>query len=123
MPTGDSTCSTGTICSASGLVGIKSGRFTEVIHSYVAGIGGLLGVPLTQTFEITASYRAQSGHGGIHRTLAQLRCPIMASQTCQMGTNTYVGWDNTIWNFGTSDDLPTLRDLPACPTFRPNCRH
>ena len=130
--TGNSACM-GPFCAVGGLVGPLGSAF-DLIQSYAAGnstcvasscfSGGITGWPLTIAHEITESYRAQNtGSAGIHRTLAQLRCPTMANQTCAMGTNTYVGWDESIWDFGTANDLPTLRDLPDCPTFRPNCRH
>ena len=130
--TGTSACM-GPFCLVGGLVGTLGSTF-DLIQSYAAGnstcaasscrSGGITGARLTIAHEITASYKAQNtGSGGIHRTLAQLRCPTMANQTCTMGTNTYVGWDEAIWDFGTANDLPTLRDLPDCPTFRPNCRH
>ena len=131
--TGNSTCM-GPFCVAGGLIG-DLGRGLGIHHSYAVGdntcvgvpcsTGGIVGGRILSSHEVTASYKAQNvGDGAyLHRTLAQLRCPTMANQTCAMGTNTYEGWDNTIWDFGTADDLPTLRDLPDCPTFRPNCRH
>ena len=130
--TGNSTCLSA-FCLAGGLVASFSGD-NNIIQSYAVGNSRCVGTPCgsggiyggnPQSGQfIRVSYKAQNtGSGGIHRTLAQLRCPTMANQTCQMGTNTYVGWDETIWDFGTANDLPTLRDLPDCPTFRPNCRH
>ena len=48
------------------------------------------------------------------RSDLQLRCPQAAGQNCggaitPGNPQTYVGWDESIWNFGTQNDLPTLR--------------
>ena len=128
--TGNSTCS-GIRCRSGGLVGYKSGTITT---SYATGnsmctgnscsSGGLVGINFGT---ISASYRVQSSptdrYGGdAPRTLAQLRCPTAAGEDCQ-GNATYSGWDDTIWDFGSSSQLPTLRNLPPCPTDNPACRH
>ena len=112
--------------------GLVGAAFSNIAFAYAIGNalggtnGGLAGAVNTGV-SITASYRVQStgtdgGEGDSNRTLAQLRCPTMANETCAM-INTYEGWNGTIWNFGTSSDLPTLHNMPACPSFRPNCRH
>ena len=135
--TGNRTCDISSInigCRTGGLFGLGQATST-VTNAYTIGegmcggsscdTGGLIGVLFPGTsLTVISSYRAENvGMHGTLRTLAQLRCPTMANQTCAMGTNTYEGWNGTIWDFGTADDLPTLRDLPDCPTFRPNCRH
>ena len=133
--TGDSTC-VGEFCYSSGLVGFFSND-NSIFHSYVTGtasstcttscgFGGITTLARGGD-RITNSYRAQNtfsgdNNDGTHRTLAQLRCPTMPGENCQ-GNSTYVGWDSMIWDFGDNETLPTLFDLPACPTFRPNCRH
>ena len=48
------------------------------------------------------------------RSDLQLRCPQAAGQNCggaitPGNPQTYVGWDESIWNFGTQNDLPILR--------------
>ncbi len=48
------------------------------------------------------------------RSDLQLRCPQAAGQNCggditPGNPQTYVGWDEKIWDFGTVDDLPRLR--------------
>ena len=88
-------------------------------------VGGLSGKgDFGSPGSVTNSYRVQTNgdQRGSPRTLTQLRCPTMAGENCQ-GATTYTGWDNNIWHFGTSNDLPTLKGLPACPLGRPNCRH
>ena len=135
--TGNRTCDigTGVSCRSGGLLGSELTGIT-ITNAYATGegtcgsggdctfSGGLLGTPFPGvSLTVISSYRAENvGTHGTLRTLAQLRCPTMANQTCAMA-NTYEGWNNTIWDFGTADDLPTLHDLPDCPTFRPNCRH
>ena len=107
--TGSSTCP-GTNCNRGGLVGHRAPD---------RGVGAT----------VTNSYRVQNvgtdgGDGDIHRTLAQLRCPTGPDQTCQGATdNTYTDWDSTIWDFGDQDALPTIKNLLACPTTYPYCRH
>ena len=125
-------------CESAGLIGdvISGSVISAITHTYATGnsscigglcnIGGLVG-DFRAGSTLTGSYRAQSagtdaGDGDTNRTLVQLRCPTTAGATCE-GATTYTGWNNTIWNFGTASDLPTLNDLPTCPTFRPNCRH
>ena len=106
--TGNSTCPS-TSCNRGGLVGFRNPD------------GGIFGATVTN------SYRAQNtgtdgGDRGVHRTLAQLRCPTGPGQPCQ-GATTYTNWDNSIWNFGDRDALPTIKNLLACPTTYPYCRH
>ena len=122
--TGNSTC-TGTNCFSGGLVGYHAGPITA---SYAAGnstctgssycgSGGLVGQN-DYRGTITSSYRVQSSRSntfGIHRTLAQLRCPTAPGHTCE-GNTTYSGWDDAIWDFGLSSQLPTLADAPYCPS-------
>ena len=118
---------------AGGLVGLYVTG--EIITSYAAGraiqpgtgsSGGLVGLLVGGS--ISSSYRAQLGSrsssgGNRHRTLAQLRCPTYPGETCE-GETTYPGWDNrTVWDFGDNATLPTIRGLPPCPSFLPNCRH
>ncbi len=48
------------------------------------------------------------------RSDLQLRCPQAAGQNCggpvmPGNPQTYVGWDESVWNFGTPDELPRLR--------------
>ena len=133
--TGNITClaiANGRICTPGGLVGYLFGTIT---NSYATGAitcpptrlacqydgGGLVGARNNTTNDaskIETSYRVASAAGdtsdrrGLHRTLAQLRCPTAAGQTCQGATTpTYHNWDSTIWDFGTDQDLPTLRTV------------
>ena len=127
--TGNSTC-LGNACNSGGLVGYNSGQINTTYaigDSVCAGatclMGGLIG---RANGTISASYRVQSagtdgGDGDTNRTLLQLRCPLAANATCA-GATTYTDWDNTTWDFGDNTTLPTIVDLPACPTFQPNCR-
>jgi hypothetical protein len=42
-------------------------------------------------------------------TLAELQCPTMSDDTeCLMNYTLYPTWDSTIWDFGTSSELPGL---------------
>ena len=122
------------VCGSGGLVGVSTAD--NIINSYAAGAstcegancenGGLIGDTSTDPSppDPIASYRAQSGGAshGIARSLTELRCPTAPGDNGCDPTS-YIGWDSAIWDFGTSNDLPTIADLPACPTFRPNCRH
>ena len=112
---------------SAGLVGTNVGT---IRNCYAAGLssggvrfttGGLVG---QVAGTIMTSYRVQSTGttGGTVRTLGQLQCPTSPGDSSCTPT-AYDGWNATIWDFGTTTELPTLFDLPACPTFRPNCRH
>ena len=115
-----------------GVVGESTGG--KIINTYATGritqVGGgeigRLAVRRGGT-TITASYgthgsAGRDGRSSEQRSLAQLQCPTMTNETCE-GATTYTGWNGTIWDFGDNETLPTLTDLPTCPTFRPNCRH
>ena len=42
-------------------------------------------------------------------SLSELQCPIFGSdETCIPGKVLYQGWDSTVWDFGTSEQLPAL---------------
>ena len=145
--TGDITClaiANSNTCNAGGLVG----RLTHtIIHSYATGAiicpaatrtcyaGGLVGTGTGDEL-IETSYRVASAAGrvfartpALHRTLEQLRCPTAAGQKCgNTDEATYLNWDSTIWDFGTDQDLPTLRGVgtnngTSCPTGVPLCEN
>ena len=53
------------------------------------------------------------------RSDLQLRCPQAAGQNCggditptPGNPQTYVGWDENVWDFGAADELPRLRVFP-----------
>ena len=101
---------------AGGLVGAFSldvwlSPFTlvELPHNYWAtdttGQSQLFGIDLTlydraQIRVVSSSYGA---------TLDQLECPTHASAAyCLLRTRLYLNWDESLWDFGSSDDLPGL---------------
>ncbi len=52
------------------------------------------------------------------RSDLQLRCPQAAGQNCgglitPGNPQTYVGWDENVWDFGATDELPRLRVFPS----------
>ncbi len=54
----------------------------------------------------------------VARSDLQLRCPQAAGQNCggpvmPGNPQTYVGWDENVWDFGTADELPRLRIFPS----------
>ena len=125
--TGDHHCSR---CYNGGLIG-RNDNTGRITMSYATGssrspYGG--GLVRWSSGTIIDSYRVHSSGNsfidayGDHRTLAQLRCPTFPGQTCE-GRATYGSWDNTTWNFGTENDLPTIRGLPPCPHNQTQCRH
>ena len=112
--------------SAGGLVGNVYN--SQVINSYAvvmddisaittsslghgSSAGGLIGggyrvIQISGSYYSTSRVSSRRGFGntyGTSRTIAQLSALTAAT------TN----WDETIWNFGTSHDLPTLRSLPS----------
>ena len=48
---------------------------------------------------------------------SQLRCPTSPGASCEGATNVFAGWSTDIWNFGTSSDLPVLRNVVAGPSL------
>ena len=111
--TGDSSTTGLRTCSSGGLVGWNQGT---IRNAYTTGestvsrgghctrVGGLVGTNHISG-NIIASYRVQSsgtdgGVGDTPQTLAELR-----------SATSYTDWSNAIWNFGTANDLPTLRSL------------
>ena len=99
-----------------GLVGTGHG---DVNNSYATGfvygvenVGGLAG---SFNGDISNSYYAARGWNnglGEERTFAQLRCPTESGETCppdpQESALSYRGWDTSVWNFGSTADLPQL---------------
>lgn len=63
------------------------------------------------------SYRLEgsgSNTFGVSRNITQLQCPTMAGENCA-GNITYYRWnaEDTIWNFGGNETLPTLVNIPS----------
>ena len=88
-------------------------------HSYTGGLAGwILNGELAATGVYYLANRATSQNSGIfeslageERSLQQLSCPTAPNASCELQGNgvTYSDWDESIWNFGTADDLPELR--------------
>ena len=104
-----------------GLIGVVSQNFNvEISNSLVITtlngggsisplIGSYVNIPtITETYwdsEVSGIYTSDSGEP---RTTAELQCPTMPGDvTCD--ASMYSGWDDTIWDFGTSSDYPVLR--------------
>ena len=98
-----------------GLVGLNTGRIT---NSYAIGqpsgnmnIGGLVGNS-TNNSVVTASYwdtdttGQPTSEGGVGRTTVQLQSPLAPGF---VETDTYYGWSNSIWYFGSTNTYPVLR--------------
>ena len=99
------------------LVGNNVGTIT---NSYAVGrvagnveqsdIGGLVGAGVAggatnSYWDKTTSGRAASV-GGIGQTTAQLQVPVVSGST---STEVYHGWNEEIWDFGTSKQYPALK--------------
>jgi hypothetical protein len=83
------------------------------------GIGGLLGYSNSTTFN---SHWATDTTGQLNSdgesefdnyfgaTLAELQCPTSSDNTddCVISNTLYAGWDSSVWDFGTSTQLPGL---------------
>ena len=104
-----------------GLVGHNAGHISNSYatgntgYSYVSVNdptgGGLVGVSRRT---ITNSYRVQTS-GSTHGTAITL--PNLRTATASS-----TGWSDRIWTFGSSSQLPTLADVPACPGGGTSCR-
>ena len=116
---------TGTGSSVGGLVGSQSGKIT---NSYATGavegndrVGGLVG---RSRGDITNSYwnmetsRRMRSDGGIGKTTMQLQSPITSGST---STESYYGWSDEIWDFGTSNQYPALKYAAGPDTENPAC--
>ncbi|AUD78061.1 hypothetical protein CW740_01950 [Kangiella profundi] len=109
--------------SAGGLVGTGSG-FTLLENSYAAGTvtasnrGGLTGIDsgtaMTNAYwDVDVSGLATSGPsttptGATGLTTIDMQAPTSPDHSVGGGAIAYENWDETIWNFGTSTDYPTL---------------
>ena len=105
--------------------------------------GGLIGVTtgtvISSYWNTQTSRRSSSagGDGAIPRSTAQLRSPTDPGATSM---DTYYGWSDNDWDFGSSQDYPALRyaggglnacnadiltpsDLPQCGSRLPNQDH
>lgn len=81
-----------------------------------AVVGSLNGTTFTSNYfqdrgvNATGDVRAPKPTGTAGYYHSTLRCPVTSSdKTCAAGT-LYDGWDELVWDFGTSSDLPTLID-------------
>ncbi len=107
-----------------GLVG-SNGEGASISNTYAVStvkgrdnVGGLVGFNGGGEGDIVNSYYTYTGQEsswGERRTSEELACPTapdaMSSETCPLpaDTVTYVGWSGSVWNFGTANELPTLR--------------
>ena len=115
----ENTYATGTVIGTStvgGLVGWNTGA--NIINSYATGtvdgnsvIGGMVGLSEHNVI-ITASYWDTNTTGlatsdvGEDRTTVQLQSPLAPGLA---ETDTYYGWGNEVWYFGSTNTYPVLR--------------
>ena len=102
-------------------------------------IGNTTGTVISSYWNTQTSGRSSSagGDGAIPRSTAQLRSPTDPGATSM---DTYYGWSDNDWDFGSSQDYPALRyaggglnacnadiltpsDLPQCGSRLPNQEH
>ena len=101
--------------------GTVSARVIESpFHRTSISIGPLVGTTTTVThsYHDVMNVNSQSvTSGGDARSPAQLRCPTEPGQNCPVAdpATTYTGWDETIWDFGDAQTLPTLRSIRPSP--------
>ena len=99
-----------------GLVGLNRGRIT---NSYAIGrtdgssfVGGLVSDSPDSLGSVTASYwdtdttEQATSRGGVGRTTVQLQSPRAPGFA---ETDTYYGWGNEVWYFGSTNTYPVLR--------------
>ncbi|MAQ98954.1 MAG: hypothetical protein CMI00_00260 [Oceanospirillaceae bacterium] len=73
---------------------------TDTTGQYQLHGSDLSGIDRAQILIVSSSYGA---------TLNQLECPTHASAAyCALRTRLYLYWDESLWDFGTSDQLPGL---------------
>ena len=105
-----------------GLVGVSSEPIT---NSYATGsvegnndVGGLVGFnagSITDSYATGSNTLVGSNGGmimnGLKKTLMELRTPTTA-------TGIYSSWSIEVWDFGTRNNLPTLRNVPEIELVR-----
>ena len=110
-----------------GLVGHLGGNIT---NSYAMGkvagnngVGGLVGRNfrrgrIARSYWDMYSSAIETSDGGTGKTTAQLQHPTAAGTT---PTEVYYGWDEGVWDFGTSNQYPVLKysDGTLIPYQRP----
>jgi hypothetical protein len=99
---------------------LDSSLINNLTTSYVSGtydIGSLIGISIntlilethwaTNITNENVNINATEGYFG--DTLSKLQCPINSASTrCSEIATLYKGWNNTIWSFGDSQQLPGL---------------
>ena len=99
-----------------GLVGLQDAG--KITNSYAIGkpsgagfIGGLVGNSINNSV-VTASYwdtdttEQETSDGGTSKTTVQLQSPLAPGFA---ETDTYYGWGNEVWYFGSTNTYPVLR--------------
>ena len=109
---------------AGGLVGHANAGFIRTSYAVIRGAissmatrsyaGGLVGsgsAPIGSYYSVRAATdqtTSFTNNYATNRSLEQLACPTMAGEHC-LGATSYLGWNNTLWDFGDNRTLPTLR--------------
>ena len=118
---------TGTGNNVGGLVGRNdSGTIT---NSYATGavtgtgddVGGLVGLnrsTITNSYWNTETSRITRNANGIGKTTAELQSPTTSGST---STESYYGWSEEMWDFGTSNQYPALKYTAGSDTDNPAC--
>ena len=112
-----------------GLVGEVGKNDGEIINSYAIGriisndnnafagglVGDTTGTVIVSYWNTQTSGLQSSAGAATSRTTAQLQSPTAAGLTPM---DTYYGWDDKVWDFGSNQDYPALRyvagGLNAC---------
>ena len=107
----------------SGVVNKIERTYAAAIMSATNNVGGVVAAYINYEEEVTdseinsiveSSYwdsdltAAISSRGGAGKTTFELQCPTMPGDV-SCDASMYSGWDDTIWDFGTSSDYPVLR--------------
>ncbi|WP_370292438.1 hypothetical protein [Thalassolituus sp.] len=93
---------------------ILSTGFVSSDQSWSSGaiIGNSFETETSATYWSSNSSDQETGTGSgteFRSSLSELQCPISGSdETCIPGKVLYQGWDSTVWDFGTSEQLPAL---------------
>ena len=117
---------TGSVSGSSQVGGLVGNNFEgSITNSYVTGsvkgnerVGGLVGSNaglITNSYATGSNTLVGSDVGMImnvlKKTLMELRTPTTA-------TGIYSDWSTDVWDFGTPNDLPTLKDVPEIELIR-----
>ena len=88
---------------------VVGGNISSTSYSGSSNSGGLVGLASRSISKSYYSASRKSSEGAFSNTHGTSQTPVRLRALTADAT----GWDEVIWDFGTNNDLPTLRSLPS----------